>query len=199
MKIAVVDVGLGNVKSVINMLDWLGMDARSAHQPSVETDSSAIILPGVGAFDVGVSKLGDSGWFEYLQVQPPDKPILGICLGMQLLGVSSEEGHMMGLGRVNANFRRLPSGELPVPHMGWHEVETKGNDPIFAEGESRYYFTHSYYGTCDDPTDTIAVSRYGIEFVAAYRVGSTVGVQFHPEKSHAYGTELLERWYQSIC
>lgn len=199
--LAIVDVGLGNVASVRNMLDRLGNDAELRRSPEGLAESDRYILPGVGAYDEGVRRLQDTGWFDHLTSLPEQTHILGICLGMQLLGVSSAEGHSKGLGRIPAHFERFDVAPLRVPHMGWNVVRPVVEDPLFAPdiGELRYYFTHSYRALCDDDDVEIARTDYGGEFTSAYRRGNTRGVQFHPEKSHRFGMSLLQRWVDHSC
>jgi glutamine amidotransferase len=199
--LVIVNVGLGNVASVRNMLDRLGHLAELRSSPSGLDENDRYILPGIGSFDEGVQRLGDSGWFDHLQGLPPFTHLLGICLGMQLLGESSEEGQARGLGRVPARFERFTASALRIPHMGWNRVVPVGDDPIFDPDlpELRYYFTHSYRAVCDDPSLEIGRTQYGGEFTSAYRVANTRGVQFHPEKSHRFGMSLLSRWVDLPC
>lgn len=199
--IAVVDVGLGNVASVGNMLRRIGVSAASAATPDDWDGKSAIVLPGVGSYDTGVTRLTESGWFDVLRGLPTDHPILGICLGMQLLTASSQEGQLAGLGRIPAHCDRLPDGSLPVPHMGWNEIGWDRQDPVFGAlpDKARFYFTHSYRAICDDPANVVATAEYGSQIVAAFKNGSTYGTQFHPEKSHRFGMALLTSWRDALC
>ena len=197
--IAVLDGGLGNIGSVANMLRKLGAAHLVTADPTVVATADGIILPGVGSFDRGSRALTDSGLREALheRVRIDGVPFLGICLGMQLLGRGSDEGVLPGLGWLDADVRRLTPGDpaLPVPHMGWNQVEpTAGIDLVPAAPRPRYYFVHSFRMVCDDPADVAATTTYGEAFTAAVQRGNIVGVQFHPEKSHAFGMALLERW-----
>ena len=198
--LCIVDAGLGNVSSVRNMIRRLGHDAELRSTPDGLGDDDRYILPGVGAYDEGVRRLQASGWFDHLQAAPATTHILGICLGMQLLARSSEEGELRGLGRVPAEFVRFRDTER-VPHMGWNIVTVTGGDPLFDPSgrELRFYFTHSYYAVCDDAEISIAMTNYGAPFTSAYRKDNTCGVQFHPEKSHKFGMSLLERWLELPC
>lgn len=195
------DVGLGNVASVLNMLDRLGHEAHLCASPQGLGAADRYVLPGVGAYDEGVRRLRRSGWFDHLGALPVTTHILGICLGMQLLGTASEEGAESGLGRVPAHFERFDVAPLRVPHMGWNVVELVQPDPVFDETlpEYRYYFTHSFRAVCDDPGIEIGRTHYGTDFTSVYRRGNTRGVQFHPEKSHRFGLSLLDRWAQLPC
>lgn len=199
--IAIVDVGLGNVASVRNMLDRLGYTADCRGRPDDLTETDRYILPGVGAYDEGVRRLSETGWYDHLRSLPESTHVLGICLGMQLLGTSSEEGELDGLHRVPAHFERFDVAPLRVPHMGWNLVHPVDPDPIFDPDlpEWRYYFTHSYRAICDDASVEIGRTHYGTDFVSAYRRGNTRGVQFHPEKSHRFGMSLLARWAELPC
>ena len=199
--LAIVDVGLGNVASVRNMLDRLGHSAGLRPTPDGLTESDRYILPGVGTYDEGVRRLRASGWYDHLSSLPERTHILGICLGMQLLGTGSEEGGESGLARVPAHFVRFDVAPLRVPHMGWNLVTPVSDDPIFAQDlpEWRYYFTHSFRAVCDDASVEIGRTRYGVDFTSAYRRGNTRGVQFHPEKSHRFGMSLLSRWAKLTC
>lgn len=196
----VVDVGLGNVASVGNMFDRIGQIATLRSTPDALTADDRYVLPGVGAYDEGVRRLRRSGWYEHLADLPASTHVLGICLGMQLLGDSSDEGDERGLGRVPARFERFDVAPLRVPHMGWNLVYPVGDDPLFdpALDEWRYYFTHSYRAVCDDAFE-IGATKYGGRFTSAYRNGNTRGVQFHPEKSHRFGLSLLKRWIELPC
>lgn len=199
--IVVVDAGLGNVASVANMLNRIGVKARVATEPDSARMDEGYVLPGVGAFDTGIRRLADRGWLEFLQGVPQEHPLLGICLGMQLLSRGSQEGALPGLNRVGAEFRHFDRSAVRVPHMGWNVVRPVGDSTLFeaGEGKQRFYFTHSYFAVCDDERDVVARCRYGDDFVAAYRSGGTWGVQFHPEKSHRFGMALLRRWVAWAC
>ncbi len=199
--VVIVDAGLGNIASVLNMLSFVGIDGTLRSSPEGVSADNRFILPGVGSFDEGVRRLHESGWFEYLQNLPASTHILGICLGMQLLGTSSEEGQLFGLNRITAEFRRFDQSSVRVPHIGWNTVEFVSDDPMFADlpATPRFYFTHSYRAICG--TDSIELGRtnYGASFTSVYRSGNTRGVQFHPEKSHRFGMKLLKNWSTLAC
>ncbi len=194
--IVIVDVGLGNVASVKNMLDHLGLHSKFCASPDQLAEHDRYVLPGVGAFDEGVRRLRKSGWYEHLKALPETAHVLGICLGMQLLGMTSEEGTEDGLGRVPAHFKKFDPSNVRVPHMGWNQVKPVALDPLFELDfpELRFYFTHSYRAVCENEAVEIGSSNHGGNFTSAYRSGNTRGVQFHPEKSHKYGMALLAQW-----
>ena len=196
--ISIVDYGVCNLGSIRNMLRKLGCESEVAVTPEAVAGAKKIILPGVGAFDNGVAALKERGLIAPLRAKAlEDKtPILGICLGMQLLGNGSEEGSLDGLGLIEGvcvHFRFPPRSTLKVPHMGWNEVVPKRTSP-FLNGlalGARFYFTHSYHLVCDDPNDVLAISTHGTNFTAIVQRNNILGVQFHPEKSHRFGMTLL--------
>lgn len=199
--IAIIDYGLGNLGSIANMLKVIGEKSVITSDVQKIEKADKLILPGVGAFDAGMKQLSERGLVSFLQEQvlQEGKPILGICLGMQLLGRKSEEGKMRGLGLIpfdNIRFRIDPASNLKVPHMGWDIVNfTKGSPLIEGiDGVQRYYFVHSYHAVCDYPENSLMTCDYGYEFTAAVVKGNIMGVQFHPEKSHNFGMKLLENF-----
>jgi glutamine amidotransferase len=198
--IAIVDAGLGNVASVRNMIARLGFDAELRDSPAGLGAGDIYVLPGVGAFDEGVLRLQRTGWFDHLAGLPHASRILGICLGMQLLGRGSAEGVTVGLNRYPVDFVRFT--DVPrVPHMGWNTVRPVNHSALFDPSfpEHRFYFSHTFRANKTDPELVIGTSRYGTDFVAACRLDGTYGVQFHPEKSHKFGMELLRRWLDGRC
>lgn len=201
--IVIIDYGLGNLRSILNMLEKIGVDAKISTKTEDIEQADKIILPGVGAFDTAVNNINRLGLLEILnwKVLQQKAPILGICLGMQLLAKSSQEGQMPGLGWVDAEVVRLKfPGEkdvkLKIPHMGWNEVEPRLANHFLPEigAEYRYYFVHSYYMVCNNPRDSIGVTNHGLDFTSVVMTGNIVGFQFHPEKSHRFGIELLKRF-----
>lgn len=195
--LVIIDLGLGNPSSVRNMVQRLGHEAVLRSTPEGLGSGDRYVLPGVGAFDEGIRRLHDSGWFGHIRIMPAHTSILGICLGMQLLAESSEEGVLEGVGRISAEFVRFRGAER-VPHMGWNKVSTLSSDPIFDPemSEHRYYFSHTYRSSGEAPSAVIGRTTHGEEFTSAYKVDGTYGVQFHPEKSHRYGKALLKRWIE---
>ncbi len=200
--IHVVDYGLGNVQAFLTQYKRLGFEATRAKTAADLTGARKIILPGVGAFDHAIELLNQSGMrptLEALVVQ--DKvPVLGICVGMQILASTSDEGHLPGLGWVPGKVRAFRANEhsasLPLPHMGWNDVQPIPGSPLFAglESDARFYFLHSYYFECDEPSHVAATASYGLDFNCAVSAGNAYGVQFHPEKSHHFGAQLLKNF-----
>lgn len=200
--LVIVDYGLGNLGSVANMLRRIGVTSRVSSSPADVENASALILPGVGAFDLGMRNLGARDLIEPLRERVLDQgcPILGICLGMQLLTRSSEEGGCEGLGWIRAVTKKLDlaGSSLPVPHMGWNDTRTTDH-ALFHDvpGTPRFYYVHSYHVVCDDPADVAATCRYGVEVTAAIHHGNIYGTQFHPEKSHKFGMRVLQNFVEA--
>lgn len=206
--IAIIDYGLGNLGSISNMLKVIGEKNIITSDANQIEAADKLILPGVGAFDAGMENLNRDGLADLIREQAQDKkkPILGICLGMQLLGRKSEEGKEKGLALIpfdNVKFRfdhvKIQSdqaSELKVPHMGWDVVNFKMSHPLIdgLEEQQRYYFVHSYHAVCDRQENILMTSDYGYEFAAAVVNDHVMGVQFHPEKSHDFGMALLENF-----
>lgn len=201
--IAILDYGLGNLGSISNMLKVLGEKSRITSDRQIIEDSDGIILPGVGAFDAGMSRLNDSGLTDLIKNEAEKrKPILGICLGMQLLGRCSEEGNLPGLSLIPFECRkfRFSGNLLKIPHMGWDIVKIEKQNPLIdsLKGQQRYYFVHSYHAICDSSDNILMTCDYGYEFTAAVIKDNVFGVQFHPEKSHYFGLALLRNFVR-IC
>ena len=199
--IAIVDYGMGNVGSILNMLGKVGVRATVTANPEVLASASAIILPGVGTFDAGMERLERLDLKKVLDHQAlvARKPILGICLGMQLLTRRSDEGQKTGLGWIDAETLSLRgrSGieRLKVPQMGWNQIKRETPHPLFLGlDDARYYFVHSYYVQCDHSADVIASADYGGSFAASIGRDNIVGTQFHPEKSHKFGLQLMRNF-----
>lgn len=195
-RIAVVDYGVGNLKSVTNAMDYLGLKTCITSDPRELERASAIILPGVGAFPDAADKLRGNGLDQVLAAQAVKKPILGICLGMQLLFDWGEEVRVCkGLGLVDGCVRKIKT-DLKLPHIGWNSLTYPNPSPLFTgvEEESYVYFVHSFCGVTDDPATVIAQTDYGIPVVAAVQKGNVYGCQFHPEKSGEVGLQILRNF-----
>ena len=195
--IAVIDYGRGNLGSVENALERLGMRAVVTQDPRVVEDARALVLPGDGAFHDAMSNLQSLGLLEPLKAALDEgRPFLGICLGYQLLFTESEEfGQGKGLDVIPGTVRRFPGG-LKVPHMGWNAVEHRGDLRIFdgIPSGAHFYFVHSYYLSATDPSLPAATCTYGVTFPAAVGRGTLFATQFHPEKSQRWGLKLLENF-----
>lgn len=199
--IAIVDYGMGNLGSIRNMLRRLGVEAAVTSDHSAIQSAQKLILPGVGAFDHGMQNLSRLGLIPVLNDVAIGKktPILGICLGMQLLSQSSEEGQLPGLGWIDAETVRFRfpenSDRLKIPHMGWNFITCKKPHPLL-EGlaDSRFYFVHSYHVRCNRSEDVLATCSHGVGFTAAVCKENILGTQFHPEKSHRFGMTLLKNF-----
>ncbi len=200
--IHIVDYGLGNLQSFVNMYKRLGFESVRARAAVDLENATKIILPGVGAFDHAMELLAASGMRERLDdlVLVQRVPVLGICVGMQILANSSEEGTGQGLGWVPervCSFSGNPaSATLPMPHMGWNDVVPAAGSPLFKglENDARFYFLHSYYFECSDAANVAARADYGFQFDCAVQNDNVFGVQFHPEKSHHWGAALLKNF-----
>ncbi|WP_299866563.1 imidazole glycerol phosphate synthase subunit HisH [uncultured Hoeflea sp.] len=200
--IGVVDYGLGNVQAFLTAYRRMNIPAFAAKVPDELLKASKIILPGVGSYDHAMDLLNQSGLKEPLlaQAKSGEVPILGVCVGMQILADGSDEGVESGLGLVPGRVRALVSqpdlSHLPMPHMGWNDVQPMDGMPLFAglEDAPRFYFLHSYFYDCADEADVAAHVTYGKAFCCAVRSGNVFGVQFHPEKSHGFGSRLLRNF-----
>lgn len=206
--ITIVDYGLGNLNSIKNMLRRLGVASEISGDPEKILNAEKLILPGVGAFDHGMNNLRSRGLEAPLnkKVMEERVPVLGICLGMQLLCEGSEEGKEPGLGWVPGKAIRFRfdglNASLKIPHMGWNGVSVTGASKL-VNGflpDMRYYFVHSYHVVCSDPKDVLMTVDYGGSVVAAVHRGNVLGTQFHPEKSHKFGMMLLKNFAEMpVC
>lgn len=198
--IIVVDSGIANVGSVVNMFRKVGTSALASGDPNVVAGASKLVLPGIGAFDSAMESLRALQLVDVIRdlVERKHLPTLGICLGMQLLMDGSDEGVLPGFGWIEGRARRFSFtggvAALTIPHMGWNEVTVRKPCPYF-DGVSepqRFYFAHSFHATCERAADVLAAAHYGYEFAAAIQRDNVAGVQFHPEKSHRFGMRLLK-------
>jgi glutamine amidotransferase len=198
---AIVDYGLGNLYSIANMLRHIGEESAITADKQIIRMADRLILPGVGKFDEGMTRLEDTGLKKAILSEVlSGKPVLGICLGMQLLGKSSEEGKKEGLGLLNFRTIRFDFDEkrsLKIPHMGWERVRFISNKcplTLSLDDKQRYYFVHSYHAVCEEQGIEIISCDYGYSFTAGVRKKNIYGVQFHPEKSHRYGMALMQNY-----
>jgi glutamine amidotransferase len=200
--ITIIDYGSGNIKAIANIYEKLKVEYVIASTPEEVIGAKKIFLPGVGAFDETISKLDSTGFRKVLDLEVLENkvPIMGICVGMQILADSSEEGTCKGLGYIKGKVKKIDSSILKqkpkLPHLGWNSIEIiKENrllyniDPVFG-----FYFLHSFYLECDDPNDVLATTFYGSSFVSAVQRKNIFGIQFHPEKSHRNGVNLLHNF-----
>ena len=195
------DYGVGNLGSVVNMFKRVGAQTELVSDPDILAGANKALLAAVGSFDNGMQQLAASGLVEPLKrlVLGGAVPVLGICLGMQMLGDGSEEGIVPGLGFIKAHchrFRFPDNPEMKVPHMGWNLIKPCKASPLLAglDTEPRFYFVHSYHMVCDDAGDVLTTTQYGNEFVSMVQHGNIIGAQFHPEKSHRFGMILLKNF-----
>lgn len=199
MVVGVIDYGLGNIGSVINILDSIGVQAEVCDSEEKCKSVDRFILPGVGAFDNGIKNLRSKPFFKELenQILNEKKYVLGICLGMQLLLDSSDEGKEPGLSWINGRVKKFVPGpeNIKVPHMGWNFVK-EGNGILKLNNSTpnKFYFVHSYYAEIEDDKHIMFKSKYGSIFHSGVGKDNILGVQFHPEKSHKYGQELLRKF-----
>jgi glutamine amidotransferase len=199
--LAIINYGLGNLTSIRNMCRRIGVEAEITNDPAVIGNAGKLILPGVGHFRKGMENLHESGLKGLLDrlVLEEKRPILGICLGAQLMTGHSEEGDTEGLGWVDADtirFRDADLKGLKVPHMGWREIAITADTPLWTglPAEPRFYFVHSYHFRFRQPSEVTATALYGYEFACAFRKDNIFGTQFHPEKSHQFGMKVLENF-----
>jgi len=204
--IIIVDYGVGNLGSIKNMFKKVGVKAESSSDPAILRDAEKLILPGVGAFDAGMSKLKERGLVGILNELVLEKkvPVLGHCLGMQLMTRRSEEGREAGLGWIDADTVRFKfetdQAHLKIPHMGWNVLDIRRPHPLVSGlgTEARFYFVHSYHIVCADEVDVVAYTDYGYNFASVVQKGNIVGAQFHPEKSHKFGMQLLRNFAELV-
>lgn len=200
--IRIVDYGVGNIQAFLTMFKRLGLEAQRARSAAELAGATRLVLPGVGAFDTAMTLLNQSGMRERLDelVLAQKTPVIGICVGMQMLAGSSEEGVLPGLnwipGRVRAFATNSASSALPMPHMGWNDIQVRRDNKLFTdfEPEPRFYFLHSYYFDATDKADVAATAKYGLDFDCIVSKGHIHGVQCHPEKSHRFGAQLLKNF-----
>ncbi len=203
--ISIVDYGVGNIQAFLNLFKRLGIEACRANTPDAMSEATRLVLPGVGHFDHAMQRLNSSGLRPRLEelVLGSQIPLVGICVGMQMLAEGSDEGNLPGLnwvpGRVRAFASQPQSADLPLPHMGWNELRPSQGSKLFSKGfdqGSQFYFLHSYFFDADDKRDVSATANYGLDFDAVVSRGHIHGVQCHPEKSHHWGEQLLKNFVE---
>jgi len=202
--IAIIDYGLGNIRAFANVYKRLNVTHCLASTPGQLEQADKIILPGVGAFDYAMSRLNNSGLRKTLDSLVLDKgiPVLGICVGMQMLADSSEEGELEGLGWIPGQVKKFPHSDkpqvdnLPLPHMGWNNLEIEKEDPLLTglDKNARFYFLHSYYFDCENEDSSLVSAQYEFKFSCMIKRDNIYGVQCHPEKSHHNGIKLLKNF-----
>ena len=200
--IVIIDYGVGNINAFVNIYKSIGVDVKIAKSTLDLANATKLILPGGGHFDYAMDRFNTSGMIEVVTDLVINKkiPVLGICVGMQMLAKSSDEGILPGLGWVDAIVKKIDSSMLKqttrLPHMGWNDINVTKKNPLLLklENKARFYFLHSYYFQCNNYDDNIAVANYGSEFSCAVNHNNIYGVQFHPEKSHHFGIQLLENF-----
>jgi len=200
--ITIIDYGLGNIRSFANVYERLNIQIKIAQCAQDIKGASKIILPGVGAFDHAMTLLNQSGMRDELEKQVIGNgvPVIGICVGMQILAKLSDEGKLPGLGWINGYVKLFDISKIPyktrLPHMGWNTIEPVKKNPLLFgfDTNSRFYFLHSYYFLCNDNEDVISTTDYGITYASAVNRSNIYGVQFHPEKSHSNGIQLLNNF-----
>jgi glutamine amidotransferase len=200
--IGIVDYGTGNLQSIVKLFKRINQEVELTSNPDGVKRAAKLVLPGVGHFAWGMRNLKERGLIEALHESVMNRriPILGICLGMQLFSKRSEEGHETGLGWIDGETQRFEgSPDLPrlrIPHMGWNSLEIKKNSPLLKNigPDAVFYFAHSFHVVCADGENILATTRYGMEFVSCFQRDNIFGIQFHPEKSHGNGIQLLRNF-----
>jgi imidazole glycerol-phosphate synthase subunit HisH len=205
--IVIIDYGMGNLGSILNMLKKIGAPAVISSDAREIENADKLILPGVGAFDTGMKRLNELGMMDLLndKVLRRKTPTLGVCLGMQLLMKRSDEGAQAGLGWIDGETIRFQfdpkEKRLKIPHMGWNTIAVKQDGALVQNmtHEPRFYFVHSYHVVCHQPNDVVAMTDYGYEFPSILQHENIVGAQFHPEKSHRFGMQIYKNFVEWTC
>lgn len=205
--ISIINYGSGNIRAIGNIYDRLRVPYQVAETAEDIEKAEKIILPGVGAFDETMSKLNNSGLREALdrKVLSEKTPVLGICVGMQILGKSSDEGKLGGLGWIDGTVKKFNVDLLrhvpKLPHLGWNSISPRQQSLLFqnVDFDNGFYFIHSYYFSCANPADVLSTTYYGEDFVSSVHRDNIYGTQFHPEKSHSNGVDLLKNFATLIC
>ncbi|MCL5407045.1 MAG: imidazole glycerol phosphate synthase subunit HisH [Patescibacteria group bacterium] len=204
--IVIIDYGAGNLRSVANKLERIGVKAVISSKPSVILKAEKLILPGVGFFKAGMENLSERGLLPVLnqKVLVEKTPILGVCLGIQLFSQKSEEGNAKGLGWIEAETRKFvfekENSSLKIPHMGWNSIKIRKKSPLLEgiKDEDIFYFVHSYHVVTEGKNEILATTHYGYDFVSVIQKDNIYGTQFHPEKSHQAGIQILKN-FAKLC
>jgi glutamine amidotransferase len=205
--ITIVNYGSGNIRAIANIYDKVNIPYQIAATPDELKGAEKLILPGVGAFDETMSKLNDSGLRKVLDELVLDKkvPVIGICVGMQILAKSSDEGNIPGLGWIDGRVKKFDVSKLKtlpkIPHLGWNSVVVRKPNSLYEhiDLDNGFYFIHSYYFECNDTADILTETTYGEIFTSSVNKENIYGVQFHPEKSHSNGVNLLQNFAKLPC
>lgn len=197
--IVIIDYGMGNLNSILKMIEYCNGEAIISNKIDDINNAKKLILPGVGSFDAGINNLESIDLIKIIKkrVLVDKVPILGICLGMQLLANSSQEGKKKGLGLINGDVIKFEKKEnFKIPHMGWNFIKIKKKSKLFKNPitELRFYFVHSYYFRCNDEKDILCETNYSINFTSGVQKNNIYGLQFHPEKSHKFGMEVFKNF-----
>jgi len=204
--LTIIDYGMGNLGSIQNMLKKIGVNSMISSEKEDIEKATKIILPGVGSFDSAMHNLKELSLIEVIQKKALEEktPIMGICLGMQLLTKGSEEGKLNGLGLIDAHSLKFDfssfEDSLPIPHMGWNKVFLQKDSKLLQENSdraNRFYFVHSYAVKCNNKEDVLTITKYGYDFASSFEKDNIIGCQFHPEKSHKFGMQLLKNFVEN--
>ncbi len=203
--LTLIDYGVGNINAFLNIYKQLNIPIKIAQNIEDLEQASKLILPGVGHFDYAMERFNNSGMKERVNqlVIEEHAPVIGICVGMQMMAEKSDEGILPGLGWIDAEVKkfddRQATNKTPLPHMGWNDIQLLKDNPIFTGlNDAKFYFLHSYYFSCNNESDKIAETDYSIRFTCAAHHQHVYGIQFHPEKSHKYGIQLLKN-FAELC
>lgn len=205
MSFIIINYGMGNLGSIANMIKKIGGKVEITNDISIIKNAKKLILPGVGSFDRAMNNLEELNLIDVLKTKviKEKTPILGICLGMQLMANKSEEGNKNGLGFIKGEVKKFSfnrKNKFKIPHMGWNFIKIKKENPLLIDlnNQSRFYFVHSYHFVYEDEKDVLTTTNYDYDFVSSFAKENIIGVQFHPEKSHKFGMKLLKNFIENF-